>query len=123
MSLNRVEIQGSLTREPKTEVMPSGVLLVECTLAVSDARFNAETGAQEAVTMYVSVQFWDVLAKRITEAAITTGDELWVIGRLDQKEIEKRDGTKDRKTRVHALAFTATRYSKRHVTAGGDPWS
>lgn len=109
-----MELQGAVTRDPDVRAMPSGTLLVECSLAVSDARFNAESGQQEAVTTYVQCQFWDVLAKRIVDTGVGVGDELYLVGRLDQYEIEKSNGTKDRKTRVHVLHFNAARYSKRH---------
>lgn len=112
MSLNRVEVEGTLTRDPDLRVMPSGTQLMEATLAVSEARWSHETGQQEVATTFVSVQLWDVLAERVSVMSLGRGDVLYVLGRLDQKEIEKRDGTKDRKTRVQAISFSVVRSHK-----------
>ncbi len=110
MSINRVEVSGGLTRDPELTYMErSGSALCEITLAVNGARYNFERRSQEVTTSYISVKAWGSLAEELAEADVSKGDELLVIGELEQRTIEKRDKSKESKTHVKALGFHVVR--------------
>lgn len=113
MSVNEVRLSGTVTRDVDVRAMPSGAMLMEVSLAVNDSRWDPEHRAHAVATTYVTVQFWGELADEWLEAPPQQGDEVFVIGRLDQREIEKRDGSKDRKTRVEALMVQVLRRRRR----------
>ena len=110
MSMNRVEVSGGLTRDPELTYMErSGSALCEITLAVNGTRYNFESRSQEVTTSYISVKAWGSLAEELAEADVAKGDELLVIGELEQRTIEKRDKSKESKTHVKALGFHVVR--------------
>jgi single-stranded DNA-binding protein len=120
MSLNRWEGQGVLTRDPVVTELPSGAVLVEVTMAINDAGWDAEARAHVVQTIYVTLQLWDNLGGLMARG-VRKGDEIFVVGRLDQKIVTKRDGTEDRKTRVVVLQFTLTRTHRVPAAASAPP--
>lgn len=113
--MNRVEIRGGLTRDPSMKVVGDGLHLLEFTVAVNGTRYDRETRGTVVKTTYVSVQAWGTVADEIVAAyQLTKGDEVYVLGELDQHEIEKSDGTKDRKTRVTAFRVDVIRCKYRN---------
>ena len=114
--MNKVEIAGGLTRDAEYRTVgASQTQLMEMTVAVNGTRFDSEQRQQVVDTVYVAVQVWGYVAQRLTDehGTLHKGDEVYVVGRLSQQEVEKRDGTKDRKTRVTAMVVSVTR--KRHT--------
>lgn len=110
MSMNRVEVSGGLVREPELTYMErSGSALLELTLAVNGTRYNHESRGQEVTTSYVAVKAWGSLAEALVEENLSKGDELYVLGELEQRTIEKRDKSKESKTHVKALGYHVVR--------------
>lgn len=108
--MNRTEISGGLVRDPELTYMErSGSALCEITLAVNGARYNFEERQQEVTTSYIAVKAWGSLAEDLAEADIAKGDELLVVGELEQRTVEKRDKSKESKTHVKALSFAVVR--------------
>lgn len=126
MSLNRVELQGTLTRDPAVTRLPSGVTVTDVTIAVNDAVWDSEARAHVVGTTYVVVQFWDTIGAQVQQI-VHRGDEVFVIGRLDQREVTKADGSKDKKTRVQVLSWQPTRLRARSARPAegdeGNPWA
>jgi single-strand DNA-binding protein len=106
-----------LTRDPEYRVLPSGAEVSSLSLAVNDAVWDSQAREQVVGTVFVQVEVWDVQAAAVAEQ-LRRGDEVLVLGRLDQREIERRDGTKDRKTRVQALTVTHVRVRHRNPLTG-----
>lgn len=119
--MNRVELVGGLTRDPEIKITQSGAVTWFATIAVNGTRYDTETRGQVVKTTYVALSAFGWLAEQLTEGAYERGDELHVLGELDQYEIEKEDGKKDRKTRVRPLVVNVTR-RRAQVAARPDPW-
>jgi single stranded DNA-binding protein len=119
--VNRVEIRGGLTRDAEFRyVGHANTPLAEFVVAVNGARYDPERREQVVTTIFVSVQAWSTLAETVMERwALSQGDEVYVVGELDQREVEKRDGTKDRKTRVTAVHIDVLR--SRHTLPSPGP--
>ena len=115
-SMNRVELIGGLTRDPDVTVMQSGVVSWYASIAVNGTRYDKDAGQQIVHTTYVSLSAIGWMAEALVEADYFKGDELWVVGELDQFEIE-RDGKKDRKTRVRPLVVAPVRRAARQPQA------
>ena len=108
--MNRIEITGGLTRDPELVYLPnSGAALMEMTVAVNVARYNGETRQQEVTTIYVLVKAWSSLAEAIAEDDLSKGDEVYVLGELEQRTVEKRDKSKESKTHVTAKMVSVVR--------------
>lgn len=109
--MNRVEIRGGLTRDAEVRfVGQNSTALMEMTVAVNGTRYDHQSQSQVVKTTYVTVQVWGLLAEEVMEGyGLVKGDEVYVVGELDQTEHEKRDGTKDRKTRVVAFDVNVLR--------------
>lgn len=112
--MNRVEISGGLVRDPELAFTAGGAARCEFTVAVNEARWSSKEQAQVVDTTYVSCQAWFWLAEDIAEREYQKGDEVLVVGRLSQRTIEKKDGTKEQKTRVEVVTVTLVK-SRRPV--------
>lgn len=137
--MNRVEIRGGLVRDVELKyVGQSGVACMEMTVAVNGTRYDSQQRTQVVKTTFVSVQVWGLKAEETAERyRLSKGDEVYVLGELDQREVEKADGTKERKTRVTALLIDVLRCrNTQHPTTGtsaaptaapaapgADPWA
>jgi single-strand DNA-binding protein len=99
--MNRTEHMGGLTKEPVLRVLPSGIPVCEFSLAIARVKWNAEID-----TLFLAVQAWASLAEHVAGMGLVRGDTVHVVGELSQQEYEKRDGSKDRKTRIEAVIVT-----------------
>lgn len=104
--LNKTEHMGGLTKEPVLRFLPTGIPVCEFTLAIARVKWNPESRRDEIDTMFLAVQAWASLAEQVDAMGLVRGDTVHVLGELSQQEYEKRDGTKERKTRVEALIVT-----------------
>lgn len=121
--MNRVELSGGLTRDPDYKVSQHGTPWLRLSVAVNDAEYDPATRQQVVTTTYVTVLLFGHQAETLVET-LRQGDEVHVVGRLDQTEQEGRDGKLERKTRVRAHFVLPTRVrSAAHVEpAEDDPW-
>lgn len=126
--MNRVELVGGLTRDPDCTITQSGTASWFATIAVNGTRYDPQERQQVVKTTFVALSAFGWIAEQLIEENYGKGDELHVLGELDQYEVEK-DGQKDRKTRVRPIIVTATR--RRQATQPSaaapsrqrDPWS
>lgn len=107
--VNRVEVRGGLTRDPEVRALPSGLLVWNATVAVNGTRYDVREGKQVVKTTFVRVAAFGSVADDAVDLAVGKGDEVYVLGELDNHETEKPDGTKERKTTVAAYFVKATR--------------
>jgi single-strand DNA-binding protein len=115
--VNRVEIIGGLVREPELRFLPSGAAVCEFTLAVNGTRWDRDAKAQVVSTVFVACNLWEAEAESFADLGLERGDEIYVLGALDQRVIEKKDGSKESKTRVRAQVVHPTR--RRSLARGG----
>ena len=129
--MNRVELVGGLTRDPDCSVLQSGAASWFATIAVNGTRYDSQERQQVVRTTYVALSAYGWLAEQLINEGYGKGDELHVVGELDQYEVEK-DGVKDRKTRVRPLVVNVTRRrlplptpttTQQRPASGRDPWS
>jgi len=80
-------------------------------------------------TTYVALSAFGWMAESLYEQSYVKGEELHIVGELDQYEVEK-DGQKDRKTRVTPLVVTpirrrseAMQQQRRPQAQKPDPWA
>ena len=98
--MNRVELVGTLTREPDVKHLESGFTIWNGTIAVNGSRFDGEAGEHVVTTVFVRLQAFGWMAQRMESWTFTTGEEMYVLGEFDQREVETSDGKKESKTRV-----------------------
>jgi single-strand DNA-binding protein len=108
--VNRVEIMGGLTRDAEFRFLPSGMPVAEWTVAIDKARYDSQTQGKIVETTFVKVTAWASLAETLMDdGGLHQGDVVYVIGELSQREIEKKDGSKERKTGVTAHVVQVVR--------------
>lgn len=127
MNINDVRVGGGLVRDPELRFLPSGVALLEFTVAVNDARYDSQARSQVVTTEFVACQAWGWLAEKVAGIGLSKGDEVFVLGKLSQREFEKKDGSKERKTRVVAYLVEPTKMrqdgrSQPTTPQQPDPW-
>lgn len=103
MSLNRVEISGGLVRDPELRYTSGGYPVMDFTVAVNGTRYDSQKREQVVTTSFIAVNVWGPLAEQYADLDMQKGDEVYVLGRLEQRTIEKKDGQKESKTRVTAM--------------------
>lgn len=136
--MNEVRLVGGIVRDPDVKITNSGTASWMATIAVNGARYSPEERQQVVSTTYVSLSAFGWMAEQLIDAGYGKGDELYVVGELDQFEVTGEDGKKDRKTKVRVLTVTPTRrrisggtpqpaqtghWSEQPAAAGRDPWS
>lgn len=117
-----------MTRDPELRYLDSGMPVIDASLALNGTRYDGQSRQQIVTTTYVSVVAYGWLAEQFAESGAHQGDEVYVLGELDQREVEKRDGTKERKTRVTASLLMLTRHrtsapASTMQSGQPDPWA
>jgi len=121
--MNRWEGTGGLTRDPDYKVSQHGTPWLRLSVAVNDAEFDPASRQQVVTTTYVTVLLFGHQADTLAET-LHQGDEVYVVGKLDQTEQEGRDGKTERKTRIraHFVLPTRVRSAAHAQPAEDDPW-
>ena len=99
-NINTVVIAGRTTKDPEIKVTPSGTTVLSFSLAVNDAKKNAQ-GEWEEITNFFDCVLFGERAERIAQY-ITKGSKLTVNGRLHQDRWQAQDGTN--RSRVSVIA-------------------
>lgn len=123
MSLNKVEVEGALVRDPELRFLPSGLATAEFSLVLNDTKYDREKREQVATSTFVTCSIWGSAAEEFVERVVK-GDRVYVMGKLSRRMIEKDDGSKTEKTRIEVLWWQPTMVRSRAKAAGasGDPW-
>ncbi len=95
MSYNKVTIIGNLGRDPETRYTPSGAMNVQFSVATS-RRYNDREGQQQETTTWFRVTAWgrqaEALDKFTQSGVLTKGRQIYVEGRIEQREFTGQDG-------------------------------
>lgn len=130
MPLPTTTTTGRLTRDPELRYSPSGVAVVNFTVASNDRRRTADGTWEDGDTTFLDVVAFKQLAEAIVESGLSKGDAVIAVGKLQQSTWEK-DGQKRSKLELLADVFGPdlrwTRTQTRHVervteTDARDPW-
>lgn len=92
--LPQVHIAGNLVEDPTLRFTPSGAAICSFRIAAGERRKNAATGEwEDGDTTFLSITTWRQVAENCAES-LAKGDAVIVSGRLKQRTVEGKDGTK-----------------------------
>lgn len=111
MQMNRVELAGALVRDPTLTALPSGMFVCNFTLAIDDTHWSAEERKKVVKTNYLGCVAWGDLAEYVG-GQFKRGDEIYVLGTLEQQPANPEAGRKDSKTKVRAGVVRPIRVRK-----------
>lgn len=101
MSFAQISIVGRLGKDPEVRMTQSGKQITSASVAVSHGKNKLST--------WFEVNAWDAMGKWLIEAQ--KGDQVFVVGDLEQQNFTKRDGSTGTKLSVNAR--TIRTFSKR----------
>jgi len=88
---NSVTLVGNLTRDPDLRFTPSGQAVANVGLAVNRRWQNRQTQEWEEQTSFFDLVIWQDLGSHAAES-LTKGCRVVVVGRLDQRSWEDKEG-------------------------------
>lgn len=95
MSLAKVTIIGNLGRDPETRYTPGGALNVQFSVA-SSRKWRGADGQEQENTTWFRVTAWGRLAETLVSlmerGSLGKGKQVYVEGRIDQREYTGNDG-------------------------------
>lgn len=104
MPLNKVFLQGNLTREPELKHLPKGTAVVNLSIA-SNRKWKTESGEMKEDVYFGEAKAFGVMAENIAKF-FTKGSPILVEGRLSREEWEdKQTGAKRSATRIVVEGF------------------
>jgi single-strand DNA-binding protein len=107
--VNRVEIVGTLVRDPDLRAIPSGAFVCEFSLVWREAFWDRDAGQDAVRSHYFGCVAWGEVAEAIGEN-YRRGDELYVLGELTQQKVPGKDGKAGQsKTKVRVQVFRPVR--------------
>lgn len=112
--LNHITVMGRLTHDPEMRKTPSGVSVVNFTVAVDRDIKNKETGERE--TDFIDVVVWRYTADFVSKYC-TKGSQVVVDGRLQMRSWTDKDGNKRKNAEIQAENVYIT--GKKSEDAGG----
>lgn len=110
-SFNKIIIVGHLGRDPELRTSPSGTSICDFSLATSERRGKRDgNGKPEEATTWFRVTFWGRQAE-VAHQYLSKGKQVYVEGRLSQREWTDRDGIKRTSLEVRGsdVQFMGTR--------------
>jgi len=103
MYLNKVFILGNLVRDPEKRALPSGVPVVNFSLATTRV-YKDRNGVRQEDTQYHNVVAFGPQAETINQY-MKKGSSILVEGRLQTRSWDATDGTKKYRTEIITDAF------------------
>lgn len=114
--MNRVELVGTLVRDPEMKTFQYSMLLT-FSIAVNGAAWNRDTRQQEVTTTFVSVEHWLDSIPNDDQIPLK-GSEVHVVGELTQYQ---KEGETRSHTRVRSKVLTITRQGRQARQAAAPP--
>jgi single-strand DNA-binding protein len=99
--MNRVVVVGFLAKKPERRFLASGTPVTNARVGES-SRYKIGNGEIKQHTNWHSLSFYGELVK--IALALEKGDNVYVDGRIEQREFTPRDGSKSRT--VHEIVVT-----------------
>ena len=109
MSFNKIIIVGNLGRDPELRYTPQGTAVCDFSVATSEKRKDS-SGESTELTTWFKVTFWGRQAE-VASQYLTKGKQVYIEGRLSQREYTDRDGNKRMSLEVNGsdMQFIGTR--------------
>ncbi len=101
MQMNRVVIAGYVSKKPEVRRLPSGTPVANVQVGES-VRYADGSGETRELTNWHSLTFYGALAE--VAQALKKGDNVYVDGRIEQRQLIARDGSKPRT--VHEIVVS-----------------
>lgn len=101
MSDSQVSLVGNLTRDPELRFTASGQGVASMGIAVSRRWRDQQSNEWQEKTSFFNVTAWGTLGENVAQS-LQKGTRVVVIGRLEQREYETRDGEK--RTTIEVVA-------------------
>ena len=119
-SFNRITIVGYLGRDPELRYTPQGVPVCDFSVATTE-RKKDKAGEFQELTTWFRVTFWRNQAE-LASQYLTKGKQVYVEGRLSQREYQDRDGNTKYTLDVQGtdLRFLGTRSDEPYSPRAGD---
>jgi len=92
MQMNRVVIAGYVSKTPEARRLPSGTSVAN--VRVGESVRHANGGETRELTNWHSLSFYGKLAD--VAQTLKKGDNIYVDGRIEQRQLVARDGSKPR---------------------------
>ena len=99
-SVNKAMLVGNLGRDAEMRYTKGGTAVSSFSIATTE-RFTDKEGQKREDTQWHRIVVWGKMAESITEY-LTKGKQVYVEGRLQTREWEGRDGSKQKSTEIRA---------------------
>ena len=92
MSVNKAIIMGRLGKDPELKFTPGGTAVCNFSIATS-RKWKGQDGQKQEATTWHNIVAWGKQAEAIKQYFVK-GQEAHIIGRIDNRSYEAKDGTK-----------------------------
>jgi single-strand DNA-binding protein len=103
-TLNRAELIGRLTRDPEMRYTGSGQPVTSFSIA-TNRHYTAADGSKTEAVDYHNIVCWNIGRRTLAELVaqhLTKGSQVYVEGRIQNREYDPGAGTKKRTTEIVA---------------------
>jgi len=104
MSVNKAILLGRVGKDPELKTMPSGMQLVQLSMATNHRKKNRDSGDWEDQTEWHRVVFFGKPAETISQY-VQKGKELYVEGRIQTQKYTDKEGIERYSTDIIAETF------------------
>ncbi|HVL63601.1 MAG TPA: single-stranded DNA-binding protein [Actinomycetota bacterium] len=121
---NTVTLVGNITDDPELRFTPSGAAVANFTVAVNRRTRNQDGTWEDRLDGFFRCNCWRDMAENVAES-LTKGTRVVVVGRLQQRSWEDREGNKRYEIEVQvdevapSLRFASATVQKTQRSGGG----
>lgn len=98
---NEVTIVGNVTRDPEIKFTQGGQAVANFGIAYNTRKKTSSGDWEDAAPMFFDITCWGTLAENVGDS-ISKGDRVVVVGRLEQRSWETKEG--DKRSKVEVIA-------------------
>lgn len=119
-SFNKITIVGYLGRDPELRYTPSGTAVCDFSIATSERKGRRDGGDTDEITTWFRVSLWGKQAE-LANQYLTKGRQVYIEGRLSQREYTDREGNKRTSLEVNGtdMQFIGSRGDEMAAGASG----
>ena len=99
--INKVILIGRLGSDPEVRYTPSGVAVANFSVATTEEWKNKDTGEKQERTEWHRIVAWRRLGE-ICGEYLSKGKQIYVLGRIQTRSLDDRDGNKKYTTEIIA---------------------
>lgn len=125
MAINKVEVEGNLSRDPETKLSEGGAPYWAGSFGIPGVRWDRTTRQEVPKTTWARLVAFNDVARRLDEEGLVKGDSLLIVGALDTIVVDK-NGAKETKTSIEVKSYDVQRRSRAARQAPAeqaeDPW-